>query len=45
MPTTPLEALRGREARWCRRANHYCRRRRVRQLFAAVSRAGDGVFW
>ncbi|MCF7751530.1 phosphatase PAP2 family protein [Bacillus subtilis subsp. subtilis] len=45
MPTTPLEALRGRETRWCRRANHYCRRRRVRQGFAAVSRLGDGVFW
>ena len=45
MPTTPLDALRGHEARWCRRANHYCRRRRVRQGFAAVSRLGDGVFW
>lgn len=45
MRTTPLELLAGREARWCRRANHYCRRRRVRRLFAVISRLGDGVFW
>ena len=45
MPTTPLEALRGHETRWCRRANHYCRRRRVRRAFAVVSRLGDGVLW
>jgi len=45
MPTTPLDALRGRETRWCRRANHYCRRRRVRHAFAVISRLGDGVFW
>lgn len=45
MRTTPLELLAGREARLCRRANHYCRRRRVRRLFAAISRLGDGVFW
>ncbi|MGE6333812.1 phosphatase PAP2 family protein [Stenotrophomonas sp. NPDC077659] len=45
MRTTPLEGLAGREARLCRRANHYCRRRRVRGLFAVISRLGDGVFW
>ena len=45
MRTTPLELLAGREARLCRRANHYCRRRRVRRLFSAISRLGDGVFW
>lgn len=45
MRTTPLEALRGRETRWCRRANHYCRHRRIRRAFAVVSRLGDGVFW
>lgn len=45
MPIMPLDALRGRETRWCRRANHYCRRRHVRLLFATVSRLGDGMFW
>ena len=45
MPIAPLELLRGRETRWCRRANHYCRRRRVRRAFAVISRLGDGVFW
>ncbi len=45
MRTTPLELLAGREARLCRRANHYCRRRRVRRLFSVISRLGDGVFW
>ena len=45
MRTTPLELLAGREARLCRRANHYCRRRRVRRLFSVTSRLGDGVFW
>lgn len=45
MRTTPLEALRGRETRFCRRANHYCRHRRVRRAFAVVSRLGDGMFW
>jgi len=45
MRTTPLELLRGRETRWCRRANHYCRRRRVRAVFAVISRLGDGAFW
>ncbi|MBT2766084.1 phosphatase PAP2 family protein [Stenotrophomonas sp. ISL-67] len=45
MRTTPLDALRGRETRWCRRANHYCRHRRVRRAFSVVSRLGDGVFW
>jgi undecaprenyl-diphosphatase len=37
--------LRGRETRWCRRANLWCRRARVRRLFALTSRLGDGVFW
>ena len=45
MRTTPLELLAGREARLCRRANHYCRRRRVRRVFSLTSRLGDGVFW
>ncbi len=45
MPTTPLDALRGRETRWCRRANHYCRHRRIRHAFAVISRLGDGAFW
>lgn len=45
MRTTPLELLSGREARLCRRANHYCRRRRVRRVFAVISRLGDGVLW
>ncbi|PSD15127.1 phosphatase PAP2 family protein [Stenotrophomonas maltophilia] len=45
MRTTPLELLAGREARLCRRANHYCRRRRVRRLFSVISHLGDGVFW
>lgn len=45
MRTTPLELLAGREARLCRRANHYCRRRRVRRLFSVISQLGDGVFW
>ena len=45
MRTTPLELLAGREARLCRRANHYCRRRRVRRVLSIISRLGDGVFW
>ncbi|MEE7560878.1 phosphatase PAP2 family protein [Xanthomonas sp. Kuri4-2] len=45
MRSTRLELLRGRETRWCRRANHLCRRLRVRRFFAAISRLGDGVFW
>lgn len=45
MRTTPLELLAGREARLCRRANHYCRRRRARRVFSIISRLGDGVFW
>lgn len=45
MLSTPLELLRGRETRWCRLANRWCRRRRVLRFFAAVSRLGDGVFW
>lgn len=45
MSSTRLEVLRGHEARWCRRANHWCRRHPVRRAFATVSRLGDGVFW
>jgi undecaprenyl-diphosphatase len=45
MLSTPLELLRGRETRWCRLANRWCRRHRVRRFFAAISRLGDGVFW
>jgi undecaprenyl-diphosphatase len=33
------------ERRLCLFANAACQRRRVRQLFRAVSRLGDGVFW
>jgi len=44
MRSTPLDLI-SRETRWCRRANHFCRRRPARTLFAAVSRLGDGVFW
>lgn len=45
MPLLPPDGLLARETRWCRRANHYCRRRRIRTLFAVISRLGDGVFW
>lgn len=45
MSSTRLELLHGHEARWCRRANHWCRRHPVRRSFAAISRLGDGVFW
>lgn len=45
MSATRLELLRGHEARWCRRANHWCRRHPVRRAFATISRLGDGVFW
>lgn len=45
MPSMRLETLRGRETRWCRRANHWCRRQRVRRFFSSTSRLGDGVFW
>ncbi|HEY6642424.1 phosphatase PAP2 family protein [Povalibacter sp.] len=30
---------------WCLRLNRSCSGRRVRELFATVSRLGDGVFW
>jgi undecaprenyl-diphosphatase len=33
------------EYAWCLRLNRSCERRYVRNLFAAVSRLGDGVFW
>ncbi|AKK66737.1 phosphatase PAP2 family protein [Xanthomonas translucens] len=43
--STRLEVLRGHETRWCRQANHWCRRRSMRRFFALISRLGDGVFW
>jgi len=33
------------EYAWCLRLNRSCQRRYVRNLFASVSRLGDGVFW
>lgn len=33
------------EHAWCLRLNRGCSRRAVRDLFATVSRLGDGVFW
>jgi undecaprenyl-diphosphatase len=33
------------EYAWCLRLNRACNRDSVRQLFAIVSRLGDGVFW
>ena len=45
MRSPPLDGLLAREARWCRRANRYGRRRGIRALFSAISRLGDGMFW
>ncbi|MGH8053296.1 MAG: phosphatase PAP2 family protein [Stenotrophomonas sp.] len=45
MPLLPPEGIAAREARWCRRANHYGRRRGIRRVFSILSRLGDGVFW
>ncbi len=45
MRSPPPEGLAAREARWCRRANHYGRRRWIRTLFSLISRLGDGMFW
>ena len=45
MPLLPPDGLLARETRCCRRSNHYCRWRRIRTLFAVISRLGDGVFW
>lgn len=45
MPMLPPEGIAAREARWCRRANRYGRRRGIRALFSVLSRLGDGVFW
>lgn len=45
MPLLPPEGIAAREARWCRRANRYGRRRGIRRLFSVLSRLGDGVFW
>jgi undecaprenyl-diphosphatase len=33
------------EHAWCVRLNRGCDRRAVRELFVAVSRLGDGIFW
>jgi undecaprenyl-diphosphatase len=33
------------EHAWCLRLNRGCRRDTVRQVFAIISRLGDGVFW
>jgi undecaprenyl-diphosphatase len=33
------------EYAWCLRLNRSCQRRAVRNVFAAVSRLGDGIFW
>jgi undecaprenyl-diphosphatase len=33
------------EYAWCLRCNRACNRDSLRQLFAVVSRLGDGVFW
>lgn len=45
MRSLPREGLLAREARWCRHANRYGRRRGIRALFRVISRLGDGVFW
>ncbi|PZU27351.1 MAG: phosphatase PAP2 family protein [Stenotrophomonas sp.] len=45
MRLLPPEGIAAREARWCRRANRYGRRRGIRRLFSVLSRLGDGVFW
>ena len=45
MPLLPPEGIAAREARWCRRANRYGRRRGIRRLFSVLSRLGDGMFW
>ncbi|MCL7714429.1 phosphatase PAP2 family protein [Stenotrophomonas mori] len=45
MSPLPRNGLLAREARWCRRANQYGRHRRVRTVFAIISRLGDGMFW
>jgi undecaprenyl-diphosphatase len=48
MTTTDLWqslALRSREVRLCRRANHWGTRRAIARFFGIVSRLGDGVFW
>src|SRR5262245_6476932 len=33
------------EYSWCLRFNRSCNRRGIRELFATVSRLGDGVLW
>ena len=45
MSLLPPEGIAAREARWCRRANRYGRRRGIRIVFSTLSRLGDGVFW
>jgi len=44
-PLLPRNALMGRDAGWCLRANRWGEWSGVRRFFAAVSRLGDGVFW
>ena len=41
----PRNALRGRDAGWCLRANRWGEWQGVRRFFAVISRLGDGVFW
>lgn len=45
MRSLPREGLLAREARWCRHANRYGRRRGIRCVFRGISRLGDGIFW
>ena len=45
MRSLPREGLLAREARWCRHANRYGRRRSIRAVFSGISRLGDGLFW
>ena len=50
MATAPVETLFRRvdafEYAWCLRLNRKCQQRRtVRELFTAVSKLGDGMFW
>ncbi|MCC8362096.1 phosphatase PAP2 family protein [Lysobacter sp. A6] len=33
------------DSSWCLKANHWCERRKVRSVFAVVSRLGDGAAW
>ena len=44
-PSPPRNALIGRDAGWCLRANRAGSRLSIRRYFAAISRLGDGAFW